>query len=513
MQLRVRLLPLEAEKPIVVLNKEDADEIDVRPLERVRIRYNHHNFIAIVNTTERMVKEGEIGLYEDVMENIKIRSGQTIRVDAANPPESMSYIKKKMEGMMLTKHEIDSIIDDTVGGNLSDIELTSFVTSLYNHGMTMGEIANLSMAMTRTGDVLRLKKKEIYDKHSIGGVPGDKTTILVVPTVAAGGLTIPKTSSRAITSPAGTADRFECIAPVEMGLEEIKSVVEKTNGCIVWGGSVDLAPADDMFIKIEYPLSIDPFLLPSVMSKKKAVGAKYLVIDIPTGEEAKINTKEEFENLADKFIVLGKKLNIKVNAVSTYADQPLGYAIGPALEAREALRTIMTGKGPADLIDKAATLAGVLFSYSGAKDGKKMAMDMIRSKKTYKKLQEIIEAQGGDPGIKPSDIPIGKKKASLLSKTNGKVLWISNKTVDAVARRAGAPKYKGAGILLNKKIGDKVRKGEKLLEIYAENTAKLNQALGIAGKSEIMKIGKKSTMALERYPPIGERDRTFILER
>ncbi|MBN2043037.1 MAG: AMP phosphorylase [Candidatus Aenigmarchaeota archaeon] len=513
MQLRVRLLPLEAEKPIVVLNNDDADEIDVKPLERVKIRYNRHNFVAIVNTTEKMVKQGEIGLYEDIVDELKIRSGQILKVDAADPPESLSYIKKKMEGMVLTKHEVDKIIDDTVGGNLSDIELTSFVTSLYNHGMTMGEIANLSMAMARTGDMLRIKNKEIYDKHSIGGVPGDKTSIIVVPTVAAGGLTIPKTSSRAITSPAGTADRFECIAPVELGLEEIKRVVEKTGACLVWGGAVDLAPADDMFIRIEYPLSIDPFLLPSVMSKKKAVGAKYLVIDIPTGDEAKINTKEDFENLADKFITLGKRLHIKVNAISTYADQPLGYAIGPALEAREALKTIMTGKGPADLVDKATTLAGVLFSFSGDNDGKKTAFGMLHSKKTYRKLQEIIEAQGGDPKIRPEDIPVGKNKAALLSKTKGKVLWISNKVVDMVARGAGAPKYKGAGILLNKKIGDKVKKGEKILEIYAENSTRLNQAMKIAGKSEIMKIGKESTMALDRFPSGGERERTFILER
>ncbi len=513
MKLKVRLLPLDAEKPIVVLNKDDAEEIDVRPLERVRIKHNKHTFVAIVNTTKRMVGQGEIGLYEDIIEDNRIRSSQTVEVEAAEAPSSLSFIRKKIEGMVLSKKEIESIIKDTVENNLSDIEIASFVTSLYNHGMTMNETANLSMAMTKTGDVLKLGKKEVYDKHSIGGVPGDKTSILTVPVVAAGGLTIPKTSSRAITSPAGTADRFECIAPVELDLGEIKRVVKKTNGCLVWGGAVDLAPADDMFIKIEYPLSIDPFLLPSVMSKKRAVGAKYLVVDIPTGDEAKINTSEDFENLADKFVTLGKKLGIKANAISTYADQPVGYGIGPALEAREALATIKKGHGPPDLVDKVATLAGVLFSFSGAKDGKSHAMRLLRSGKAYRKLREIIEAQGGDPGIEPSDISVGKRKASFLSKKSGKVLWIHNKAVDVVARAAGAPKYKEAGVLLRKKIGDRVRKGEKLFEIYARNTSKLNSALKISEKMELMRVGKKSTVALEKFPSGGEAERTFILER
>lgn len=349
--------------------------------------------------------------------------------------------------------------------------------------------------------------------NSIGGCPGDKTSILVVPVVASAGLTIPKTSSRAITSPAGSADRFECIAPVDLTLEEVRRVVNKTNGCLVWGGSVDLAPADDIFIQIEYLLSIDPFLLPSVMSKKKAVNAKYVVIDMPTGRETKVRTNEEFENLANQFIQLGKKLGIKVNCVSTFAEQPIGYSVGPILEAREALDTLVKGRGSEDLIDKVTTLAGVLLEFGGAKNGKKAAIELLNSGKAYKKLKEIIEAQGGNPDVKPEDLCPGEKIAEFKSKKSGKVLWISNKCVDMVAREAGAPRDKGAGVYFRKKLGDKVRRGETLFEIYSEKSSKFERAIELVHKIDIMGIGKERGMMLEKLPAVEEEKRYFILER
>jgi AMP phosphorylase len=514
MLLKAKPLPLEADKPIAVLNKEDAKELGVKPLGRVRIKSGKKEIVAIVNEAERIVKPGEIGLYEDILERLKLDLRKPLLVSPEESPKSLIYIKRKMKGCVLTKGEIDAIVKDTVSNKLSDIELTAFVTSLYNHGMTMSEILNLSMAMKNAGSSLDLGGgKTIYDKHSIGGIPGDKTSIIVVPIVAAAGLTIPKTSSRAITSPAGTADRFECIAPVNLSIEQIKKVVKKTGGCIVWGGAVDLSPADDMFIKIEYPLSIDPFLLPSVMSKKKAVGAKYLVIDIPTGDEAKITTSEEFENLADKFITLGKKMGITVNAVSTYADEPLGFAVGPAIEAREALKLLMTGEGPADLIDKAATIAGVLLSFAGHKDGKTMALHILKSGKAYRKLREIIEAQGGNPDIKPKDIRLGSERAEIISKHDGIVKKISNRYIAILARQAGAPAHRGAGVLLHKKIGDKVKKGDVLFEIYAEKKDKLKLAEESANNLEAMRVGKRSSVTLERLPDKGNHREYFILER
>jgi AMP phosphorylase len=513
MKLKAKIVGLEAEKPIVILNKEDADEIDVRPLDRVELILGKQRGTAIVNVATHFVNPGEIGLYGEIAKHMKARHNERIDVNPSAPPSSIIYIREKLSGKTLKDDEIKQIVEDTVHRKLSEIEMTAFVTALYNHGMTTGEVAALSKAMAFTGDVLDLGKKKIFDKHSIGGVPGDKTSMLLVPIVGAAGLTIPKTSSRAITSPSGTADRFECLAPVELGLEEIKDVVRKINCCLVWGGAVDLAPADDLFIKIEYPLSIDPLLLPSVMSKKKAVGAKYLVIDIPTGEGTKMKTTKEAEELAESFITLGRKLGINTVGASTYGEQPIGYAVGPALEAREALTTLMYGKGPDDVVDKVAQIAGMLIDFRTKGGGREKALKLLRSGKAYRKLREIIEAQGGDPDVKPDYLEIGPEKAEVKSSVAGMVGWIDNHSIVEIARAAGTPKDKGAGILLHKKMGDKVKRGDTLFEIYAEKKYKLERALKLAKDLRVMGVGKKLEMLIEKIPRKIEHPKYFILER
>jgi len=513
MLLKAKILGLEAEKPVVILNKDDAAEIDVRPLDRVEMRLKGRKGVAIVNVATRFIKSGEIGLLSEIADHMRAKAGDRMDVLPSMPPESLIHIREKLAGKPLKDEHIRKIVEDTVHRRLSEIEMTAFVAALYNHGMTSREVAALSRAMASTGKTLDLGKKKIYDKHSVGGVPGDETSMVLVPIVAAAGLTIPKTSSRAITSPAGTADRFECLAPVDLDLEEIKHVVKKTNGCLVWGGAVDLAPADDLFIKIEYPLSIDPLLLPSVMSKKKAVGAKYLVIDIPTGEEAKVKTTKDAETLAERFIELGKMLRINTVGASTYGEQPIGFAIGPALEAREALSTLMYRKGPPDLVDKVAHLAGILLDFKLGGGGKKASLRLLRNGKAYKKLKDIILAQGGDPNIKPGDLPIGSKHVEVKSNVNGCVGWINNSAVVEIARAAGTPKDKGAGILLHKKMGDKVKKGQTLFEIYAEKSYKLERALRLARELKILGIGKTFQMLIKKIPPRIEHPKYFILER
>lgn len=513
MFLRARPLEFEALKPIIILNKNDSEDLGVKALDRVELYFNKMRLTAIVNISQRMIPKGEIGLYSSVQEKLKANFGDKVRVIASETPESLLFIRKKMNGKVLRPSEIKRIIKDVVRQTLSEVEITSFVISLYNHGMTSGEVASLSMAMATTGKTLRIRNKLIFDKHSIGGVPGDKTSMLLVPTVASAGLTIPKTSSRSITSPAGTADRVECLCPVELNMSEIKRVVEKTNGCMVWGGAVDLAPSDDIFIQIEYPLSIDPLLLPSVMSKKKAVNADYVVIDIPTGRAVKIKSIEEAQELGKRFIELGKKLGMNVECVATFGEQPIGYGIGPALEAREALQTAMTGKGPEDLIEKVAHLSSVLFDFKNIKNSKQKALEMIRSGRTGRKLKQIIEAQGGNPKITPEDIPIGDKTIKIKSNTTGKIFWMNNSSIARIAREAGTPKDKGAGILLHKKLNERVKRGETIFEIFAEKTYKLNRALRASKELNIMGIGKDYEMVLAEIPEEEEHKKYFILER
>jgi len=501
-------------KQIIVVDNEDASQLGIHSSDRVEVTYKNKQIIAITNVAEEFPK-GTLGIYSEVYDKLKVQNGETVTVRPAERPESIGYIREKISGRRLRAEEIKAIIMDVVERHLSDIELASFVTSLYIRGTSIDEVEALTKAMVETGQTIDFGKGPILDKHSIGGVPGDKTTILVVPIVAAAGFTIPKTSSRAITSPAGTADRVEVLCPVDLTCKEMRKVVKKTNACLAWGGALDLAPADDLMIQVEYPLSIDPLLLPSIMSKKKAIGADYVVVDIPTGRGTKIKTIGEAQALAQEFIELGKRLDMNIQCALTFGEQPIGYAIGPALEAWEALSTLM-GRGPIDLVNKAVSLAGLLFEMMGIKDGTQKAKDIIKSGEAEKKLRQIIAAQGGDSKVQPEDIKIGPETVEIRSEDEGRVQWINNRAMAQIARGAGAPKNRGAGVLLNKKLGDKVAKGDVIYTIFSENSQKLDSAVQLAKNLNPMgitgKFGEK--MLIDRIPSKKvSYEKPFILER
>ncbi|MBN2203191.1 MAG: AMP phosphorylase [Candidatus Aenigmarchaeota archaeon] len=513
MRLTARPIDLEAGgKFIVILNKDDADYLGVRALDRVCLKYRDKTITAIVDTTNKFTLKGELIANDDITKYFGLNGGEHIEVDPQNGIESTKYIRQKLCGARLEYDKIKTVIRDVVDNKVSSVELAAFITALHTQGISIDEAASLSRAMVETGRTLKLKQEIICDKHSIGGIPGDKTSLILVPIVAAAGLTIPKTSSKAITSPSGTAERMGALAPVNLSLEEIQEVVKKTNACLVWGGALDLAPADDMFINIEYPLGIDPMLLPSIMSKKKAIGANHVVIDIPIGNEAKIKTADQARELAEDFMELGKRLNMHIVCGITYGDQPLGHYIGPALAAKEALLTLR-GNGPKDVVSKATNLAGLLFEAVG-RGNRMTALQMLKSGKAEKKLREIIEAQGGNPNIKPDDLPIGEKYATVKSECDGRVLRIKNSEIVLIARRAGAPLDVGAGIHLNVKTGDSVRKGETLFTIFSNNYNRLNEALELAENLKPLTVGNKQEekMLLGEMKGTCEK-RIFVLDR
>lgn len=514
MKLKVKFLNFEAGgKPIVTLSKEDADELGIKSLGRVKISYGKKNLVVIVNIVTKFVGRGIVGVYDEVKKILDLEESDIIEVEAEQPPASLQMIINKLKGKKLTYDETFQIVRDVVDGKLNEIEIAAFVVSLQDQGVSLEDATNLSVAMYQTGKQLKLDKKFIADKHSVGGVPGDKTTLLVVPIIAAAGITIPKTSSRAITSAAGTADRAEILMPVNLGVDEMKHVVDATNGCIVWGGDLYLSPADDIFVQVEFPLSIDPLLLPSIMSKKKAVGATHLVIDIPTGRGAKVKTIGEADLLAKDFIELGRRLNINVQCAVTYGEQPIGYVIGSGLEAQEALEILMRKSNTPDVIDKASHIAGTILEMSGQKNGREFALEILKSGKAEEKLREIIEHQGGDPKIKPGDIEIGKYGFDVESKKAGIVHWIDNHLLVEIARLAGSPKDKGAGIKLYKKIGDEVKKGEKLFTVYSEKSTKLSRATKILENGEAYGVATRREMLIHIVKEIPVTKKAFILER
>ncbi len=498
---------------IALLSEESANLLGVHSSDRIKITYKKQEMIAIVNIADYF-PPNRIGLYQETVAALGVKEAEKVNVQLAPLPESLFNIRAKLHGDRLRELDLVAIVKDVVERHLSSVEIAAFLTAISIHGLSTSETESLSRAMISTGKTVDFGKGPILDKHSVGGIPGDKTSMLVVPIVAAAGFTIPKTSSRAITSPAGTADRVETLCPVNLSIKEIKDVVAKTNGCLVWGGSLELAPADDLFIQVEYPLGIDPMLLPSILSKKKAIGASHIVIDIPTGMGAKIKTRTEAYTLASDFVDLGKRLGLNIQCALTFGEQPLGCGIGPALEAREALDTLM-GNGPPDLCEKAVSLASMLFEMAGAENARGLAEDMLNSGKAIKKMREIIASQGGNPAVKPEDLPVGPESAAVSSEQAGKVLWLSTDNIVRIARAAGAPKEKGAGVVLHSKLSENVHKGDVLFEVYAERNSKLSSALQLAKQLSPIVLSKKpqEKMILDQIPEKTTREKTFMLDR
>ena len=512
MLLKVKILNIDSGgKPFVFLNDQDADELNITASERVTVKAKK-KITAIINTSST-VKRGFLGVTEEVKKSLSLKPDSKVDVEIAPFPKSLQFIRNKLSGKKLLYHEIHEIVQDLVDGNLSENEIAAFVTALHIDKIDLDEATSLSRSMIDTGKTLTINKKIIADKHSIGGVPGDKTTLLVVPIIASEGITIPKTSSRAITSVAGTADRAEVLMPVEFTIKKMLQILKKSNGCIVWGGAIELAPADEIFVKAEFSLHIDPLLLPSIMSKKKAVGATHLVVDIPTGRGAKMKTTGEADLLARDIIELGRRLGIHTHCIVTFGEQPIGYTIGPALEAKEALEVLMNQKKVPDLTDKACRIAGSIFELLGKKNGYELAKKILESGKAEKKMREIIKAQGGNPSITPEDIVIGSYTLNIRSEKSGQVIWMENRIIVEIGRAAGAPKDRGSGIVFYKKIGDPVEKGELLFTVYAEKEYKLDRVKYIISTQTPLSVGKKSDMLIHTITESPVVERTFVIDR
>jgi len=502
--LQVRPIDIEIGQHKVMLNIVDARERGLNPGDRVRVRTKGAATTAILDTTLEMVKVGEIGIFTEAMKDLK--SPATVDVLPAPKPASLCYIKNIMDKKKITEEQIRSIVQDIVDNNLSEIELAAYVTASYIHNLDSQEVEWLTRSMIDTGGRIHFDTHPVMDKHSIGGVPGNKVSLLVVPIVAAAGLLIPKTSSRAITGAGGTADLMEVLAPVEFTADEIKELTEKVGGVIVWGGATNIAPADDKLIKAEYALSVDPYsqMLASIMAKKGAVGADAVVVDMPVGPGTKLATPDEGRTLARDLIDLGGRLGIRVECAMTFGGSPVGRTIGPAVEVREALGILENKGGPNSLTEKSLSLAGILLEMGGVAgrgDGYRAAEEILTSGKAHKKLMEIIEAQGGNPQVKSEEISIGEHCQDILAPAGGYIVAFYNKRLVELARMAGAPADKKAGVIIHRKMGERVKKGEPLITICSSSDWQLESAVKDANRQMPIVV---EGMLLERYPRITE---------
>ncbi|MDO9537980.1 MAG: AMP phosphorylase [Thermoplasmata archaeon] len=481
MKFKIKEIKIDAGELTVILNNKDAKDMGVRSLDRVKLITAKKTITAVVELSSSVVKEGHVGVLLKVFEELKTCDTDTVEIMPTERPHSVELIKHKIEGKTLSAEEIREIVVDIAAHNLTDIELTAYVVACQLNGMNLDETTYLTKAMVETGDTIELDRSPVFDFHSIGGAPGNKITLLVVPIVAAAGLLIPKTSSRAISSACGTADIFETIARVSLTKEEIKNITETIGGVIAWGGNVNFAPADDIIIRVEYPLSLDPYsqLIASVMAKKKAVGADFFLLDIPIGPGTKVTETELANKYASDFIEIGRRLDMHVECAITYGGQPIGKHIGPLLEAKEALMCL-EGKAPStSVVEKSVAMAGILLEMGGMHNGKQIARDILDSGKALEKFREILQAQDGNPDLKSEDISPGQYKAEILSSIDGYVISLDNKKLVRIARTAGSPRDKGAGLVFLKKRGEKVDRGESMYEIYADNQHKLDAAVNL----------------------------------
>jgi AMP phosphorylase len=477
MKFKVKAYDMDVSEAAVILNDKDCQTLGLKENDRVSVT-GERTSVAVVAFARDLIQSGTVIMTKDMLETVGETKDGTVEIVFAHAPESVRYIRKKMDGERLSKEQIEAIVTDILENRLSKIEVSAWLTSLYINGMDIDEIADFTMAMANTGDIVKFSRKPVFDFHSLGGVPGNKVTPIVVSIVAAAGFMIPKTSSRAISSACGTSDFVETFCDVELEASRLKAISEDIGGVFSWGGSMNLAPVDDLVINIEHPLGINPRaqMLASIMSKKVAMGSTHLLVDIPMGKDTKVPTLESAKAYARDLMDLGDRIGMHVECAITYADQPIGIAVGPILEARECISILEGEKHPSSVIEKAVECAGIILEMGGIPNGAVKAKELLDSGEAYRKFMEIVVAQNGRPDLKSSDLVPGKYTYNIIATSPGYVHAISNKNIVAVAKAAGAPSDKGAGLMVFKKKGQRVEQGDVLMTIYSESEAKLKRA-------------------------------------
>jgi thymidine phosphorylase len=451
-----------------------------------------HQILTTLNVVDdaSITAPGQLGLSHEAFEQLGLPEESMVSVSHARPAASIGAVHRKIAGERLDLEDYRGITRDIVEYRYAKIELAAFLVSCSQAGLERDEVLHLTRAMAESGDSIDWGEPLVADKHCIGGIPGNRTSMLVVPIVAAHGIFIPKTSSRAITSPAGTADTMEVLAEVELSPDQLNDIVRTQRGCLAWGGRARLAPVDDILISVERPLSLDSpgQLVASILAKKIAAGATHLLVDIPMGPTAKVRNQIEALRLRKLFEFVGDRVGLHLEAMITDGTQPIGRGIGPVLEARDIMQVLENDPDqPRDLREKALRLAARILEFDPdvrGGQGYTLARDILESGRALNKMRAIIEAQGKSK-VRHE---VGHLVETVTAKRDGKVIAIDNLQMARLARLAGAPMDKGAGVDLCKKVGDSVRHGEPLYIIYADFDADFGFALEAAHRNSGFRV-------------------------
>jgi thymidine phosphorylase len=482
--LRVRRLGLHTQRePIVVLRTDCpvCRSEGLAPRSQILLQAGSREVAAVLfQGADELLRPNEIGLSEAAWELLGGIEHEFVRISHLPPVRSMGAVRSRLFGHRLGEADLTQVVMDVVAGRYSDVQLSAFVSAGTAVPFDEAETVALTAAMADAGDRLTWNY-DVIDKHSVGGLPGNRTTPIVVAIAAAAGLKIPKTSSRAITSPAGTADAMETVTNIALDVATIRRVVDAEGGCLAWGGALRLSPADDIFIGVERQLDIDPEgqLIASVLSKKIAAGAKRLVLDIPVGPKAKVRSYRAAHALAKRMTAIAARFGIAAKCLLSDGTQPVGRSIGPALEMMDVLSVLRgDSDAPQDLRDRAVSVAAAVLELGGAvprNKGVSRANDLLRDGSAYRKFEGICRAQGGFREPRSAQL-----RKPVLSKQAGVIDSIDNRTIARLAKFAGAPDSPSAGLRLHVRIGDSIQRGKPLFTLYAETQAELDYALDYA---------------------------------
>jgi thymidine phosphorylase len=487
----------------VIFIHEDAvrnGELGFKPLDRVEVIDatrgvdRPSRITGVLNfCRDGLVGPGEVGLSDLAFRDLNLPEGALVRTEMAPPPTSVDLVRSKLHGRTLDYADFAAILSDVVRHRYSKVELAMFVLAFAFRSIDEAELVDFTRAMIDSGKRLHFAPGPIADKHCIGGVPGNRTSMIVVPILAALGLTVPKTSSRAITSPSGTADTMATLAEVGLTSDQLRAVVEETGGCIAWGGALDLAPADDILITVERPMEIDTEaqMVASILAKKVAAGATHALVDIPVGATAKVRSEERAQQLCRLFRIVAEKVGLTLEMTITHPKGPIGFGIGPRLEALDVLAVLRGDPAaPRDLADKSVQLAGRILELTGklpSGHGAAAAAETLRSGEALRRFERIRRAQGERelPGEAPH-------RLEILATRPGHVVEIDCWRIARVAKQVGAPAHPAAGVRLRAGVDDEVRVGDPLYEIHAQSAGHLSSAEDYArGRGDIFRVEQR----------------------
>lgn len=408
----------------------------------------------------------------------------------------VDLIQKKKNGEALTKEEIDFMITDYVAGKIPDYQMSAMLMAIYFNGMENEELAAFTLAMRDSGDLVDLSPIEgiKVDKHSTGGV-GDKTTLIVGPIVAACGVPVAKMSGRGLGFTGGTLDKLESISGfrIDLSAQEFFETVKKT-GISVIGQTGNLAPADKLLYALrDVTATVDsiPLIAASVMSKKLAAGSDKIVLDVTTGSGAFMKNTRDAKKLAKHMVAIGNHAGKETVAILTGMEEPLGFAIGNNMEVKEAIE-VLKGGGPEDVKEVSVALAGMMLSLGlenvSHSQGKRMAKKALSSGQAFEKFKEMVQAQGGDIRYveHPEFFERDAFEGEVLAAEDGFLSGMDTEKIGVAAGLLGAGRETkdsvidmSAGIYLEKKIGDTVKKGEPIAICYAGTKEKLNRGMAM----------------------------------